>query len=193
MRRCVVAAALAAAACGGDGATATFNGTVRGEGMVPADSISDPAAVSFSSGVVPVAAIVISDAGSLCTRLGANREPGSARTLTLFLTDVDAATGALKVPVGTGEFPIFVVGSGTPPPHFAVASFAVNDASCRPVAAKSAAAVAGSVTLTGNANGVYRGTYDLLFEGGDRVTGAFQPAPCRGLSDYLATNAHGCG
>lgn len=193
MQRWFAVAMLAAAACGGDGASATFNGTVRGEAMTPADAVSTQAAASFASGVTPVAAIAISDAGALCARLGANREPRSARSLLIFLTEVNPATGSFQAPAGTGEFPVFVIGSGNPPPRFAVASFAVSDASCKRIAARSAAAVGGSVTLTGNADGVYTGTYDLLFEGGDRVTGSFHPAPCRGLAGYLASDSHGCG
>src|SRR5881628_1549800 len=99
--------ALALAACGNDGATATFVGTVHGESMSPADSISDPATVMFTSGSTAVAAIVLSDAGGLCTKVSANRDPKGARVLALYLSDVDAQTGTIGPPKGTAAYPVF--------------------------------------------------------------------------------------
>ena len=193
MPRTCAAILLAAAACGGGGASATFTGTIDGQTMRPTDAISSPATVGFTSGTAPVAAIVIADAGGLCTRLAANLEPKSSRVLVLFLADVNGATGAIQVPSGTATHLLFTVGSGAPPAHFAVASFGVNDASCRQIASQSATAVSGTVTLTGNANGAYAGTYDLVFDSGDQVRGSFHTAACQGLATFLSSNAHGCG
>ena len=178
-------------ACGNDGASATFLGTVRGASMFPTDFISSQATVSFASGVVPAAAIVLSDAAALCTDVSANRQPSNSRMLSIFLTDVDAG-GSLRAPKGTATYTIFA-GSGSPPPHFAVASYLVDDESCSEVTARSATAAAGTVTLTGNADGAYAGTYDLTFDSGDRVTGAFHTAICRGLAIYLSRDSHVCG
>ncbi|MGZ6143806.1 MAG: hypothetical protein ACXWLM_10735 [Myxococcales bacterium] len=194
MRRlfgCVATAA--AVACGNTSASATFEGTVRGVAMSPKDAVSSPATVGFTSGAAPVAAIVISDAARLCATVSANLEPKSSRALLLFLADVNPSTGAIEAAAGTGRFPIFIVGSGVAPAHFAVASFAANDASCREIAADSAGAVSGSVTLTGNGGGAYEGTYDLAFDGGDHVTGAFHTATCQALATYLGSLTHGCG
>ncbi len=177
--------ALALVACGNDGATASFVGTVRGESMSPADAISDPATVMFTSGSTAVGAIVLSDAGGLCTRASANRDSKGARVLALYLSDVDAQTGTIGPPKGAAAYPVFTVVS--------VASFAVNDLLCKKIPDKSAAAVSGSVTLTGNADGAYAGTYDLTFDSGDHVTGSFKTATCRGLAAYLAANTHLCG
>lgn len=193
MPRTLAALLLAAAACGGGGASATFTGAIAGQTMRPTDAISSPATVAFASGTAPVAAIVISDAGALCTRLAANLEPKSSRALILFLADVNGATGAIQAPSGTGTYLLFTFGSGAPPGHFAVASFGVNDASCKQIAAQSATAVSGTVTLTGNSNGAYAGTYDLSFDSGDRVQGAFHTAACQGLATFLSSASHGCG
>ncbi len=184
---------LAIAACGGGGSSATFAGTIHGQTLRPLDAVSSPATVVFASGTASAAAIILSDAGTLCTRLAANLEPKSSRSLVLFLADVNAATGAIEVPSGTATYLLFTVGSGSPPAHFAVASFGVNDASCKEIAAQSATAVSGTVTLTGNANGAYAGTYDLVFDSGDRVQGAFHTAACQGLATFLSSNSHGCG
>src|SRR5258708_30159942 len=119
----------AAAACGNGSGSATFNGTVHGQSMTQKDYISSPATVSFASGTAPVAAIVISDAGAACTRLAANQEPKSSRSLVIFLSDVDRGSGVFGVPSGLATYTVFTVGSGAPPTHFAVASFGGHDAS----------------------------------------------------------------
>src|SRR5438105_3070435 len=181
------------AACGTDRVSGTFVGTVHGETLSPADSISDPATVMFTSGFTPVGAIVLSDASGLCTRVSANRDAKGARALTLFLSDVNAQDGTIGPPAGTGAYPVFVVGSGSPPAHFSVAAFSASDLLCKKIPDKSAAAVSGSVTLTRNADGAYAGSYDLTFDSGDRVTGSFDAATCRGLATYLAANTHLCG
>ena len=103
------------------------------------------------------------------------------------------ATGAIEAASGTGTFSVFVVGSGPAPRHFAVASFGANDAVCKEIAADSADALSGSVTLTANGGGAYAGTYDLTFDSGDRVTGKFQTATCQGLTTYLGRLTHDCG
>ena len=180
-------------ACGSNGASATFAGTVHGVTMQPKDAISAKATVAFSSGAAPVAAIVISDLGGLCITVSANLEPKSSRALFLFLADVNSSTGAIEPAAATGVFPVFVVGSGTPPAHFSVASFGANDALCKEITAQAADAVSGSVTLTANGGGAYDGTYDLTFDSGDHVTGAFHTGACDGLTSYLGTASHGCG
>jgi hypothetical protein len=189
----LLAVLLLAAACSSSGASATFSGAVRGQSLTPTASISAPATVAFTSGSAPVAAIALSDAPALCRLLGLNQEPKSSRALLIFLADVNGATGAIEVPAGTATYSVFVVGSGNPPAHFAVASFGVNDAACHRIAAQSAAAVSGAITLTGNSGGAYAGSFDLTFDSGDRVTGAFDTAVCHGLATFLARNSHSCG
>jgi hypothetical protein len=188
----LLAVLLLTEACGNSGASATFTGLVRGQSLTPTTSISSPATVSFASGNAPVAAIVLSDAPALCRLLGSSQEPKSSRELRIFLADVNGTTGVLQVPAGTAAYSVFVVGSGNPPPHFAVASFAVTDAACHPIAARSAAAVAGTVTLTGNSGGAYAGAFDLTFDSGDRVTGAFDTAVCQSLATFLASDNYSC-
>ncbi len=184
---------LLTAACHGTGASATFNGTVRGQSMTPSASISAPATVSFASGMAPVAAILLSDASALCTLFGLNEQAKSSRSLLLFLADVNASTGAIEVPPGTASFSVFAVGSGAPPAHFAVASFGVDDASCQRIPSQSATAVSGTILLTGNSGGAYQGTYDLTFDSGDHVTGSFDTAVCHAVTTFLASDLHSCG
>jgi hypothetical protein len=187
--RCL--ALLLAAACGSDSATATFDGTVRGQAMQPKDAVSSPATVAFTSGSLPVAAIVIGDVPQLCGKVSANVEPKSSRLLLLFLADANTSNGAIQPAAGTGVFPVFTIGSGSPPAHFAVASFGVDDDLCRQV--DSANAISGSVTLGANAGGAYTGIYDLTFDTGDRVSGSFHTTTCQGLPEYFSRLTHGCG
>jgi hypothetical protein len=182
------------AACGTDQSSgATFTGTVHGVSMVPREAVSSPATVSFSSGSAPVAAIVISDASALCSKFSANQDAKSSSVLVIFLADVNSSSGAIHAAAGTGEFPVFRIGNGVPPPHFAVASFGAKDAVCRIITADSADAVSGSVTLTANGGGAYSGTYDLTFDSGDHVTGSFHSGTCQGLVGYFARVSHDCG
>ena len=189
----VATALFGALACGTRTATATFQGSVHATSMQPKDAISSVATVGLASGAAPAAAIIISDAGALCSKVSANLEPASSRALILFLADVNPSTGALQAAAGTGVYPIFLLGSGVPPAHFAVATFGANDASCKAIAADSAEAISGSVTLTANGGGEYSGTYDLTFDTGDTVTGAFETVVCQGLVSYLGNLSHGCG
>jgi hypothetical protein len=182
-----------AAGCGTSASSASVVGTVHGQALTPTDAISATASVALASGTVPAAALIFSDAGALCTKVTANQEPASARALLLFLADADPVTGGITAAAGTGTWSIFIVGSGNPPAHFAVASFGVNDEACHQIAAQSAGAVAGTVTLTRNDSSSYAGSYDLTFDSGDRVTGSFDTAACRGLATFLGSKSHACG
>jgi hypothetical protein len=75
----------------------------------------------------------------------------------------------------------------------AVATFAVNDASCNDVPAQSAIATSGSVRLTSGSGGSYTGTYSIGFDSGDQVTGEFHTSDCPGLGTYLGNATHSCG
>lgn len=51
----------------------------------------------------------------------------------------------------------------------------------------------GTVTLTAvNADGSYNGSYDLTFQDGSHVTGAFASVACAGLAMALGTTAPTC-
>lgn len=189
--RCL--ALLLAAACGSTGATATFDGTIHGQSIQPKDAVSSPATVAFASGSLPVAVIVIGDVPQLCGKINADVEPKSSHLLLLFLADSNSSSGAIQPAGGTGVFPVFTLGSGSPPPHFSFAEFGVNDDLCRQIDADSAKSVSGSVTLSANGGGAYTGTYDITFDSGDRVTGSFHTTTCQGLPDYFARPSHGCG
>lgn len=186
--------AVAALGCGGGStsAGATFNGTVHGQAMKPAEAISSPASVSLGAISANVAAVVLTDAGGACAKVGANKEPGNAKALVIFLADFN--NFVTSPPSGTGTFSIYNPSSGgLPPSQVAVATFAVNDASCNEVPAQSAVATSGSVKLTSGSGGAYSGTYTIGFDTGDQVSGEFHTAYCPGLATYLGNSTHSCG
>lgn len=195
MRRIAGLLAAAALGCGsGSGSTAagtTFNGTVHGQPMKPAEAISMPATVSLGTVSANVLAIALADAAGACAKVGANTEPKNGKALVIFLADFN--NFVTSPPSGTGTFSIYNPSGGLPPPHVAVATFTVNDESCKEVPALSATATSGSVKLTSGSGGAYSGTYTIGFETGEQVSGEFHTADCPGLATYFSSDTHFCG
>jgi hypothetical protein len=194
MRRFAGLLAAVALGCGGGSAPAgaTFNGTVHGQPMKPAEAISSTARVSLAAISADVLAIVLTDAAGACAKVGANTEPKNGKALILLLADFN--NFVISAPSGTGTFSVYdPSGGGLPPAHVAVATFAVNDASCNEVPAQSAIATSGSVKLTSGSGGAYSGTYTIGFDTGDQVSGEFHTAYCPGLATYLGNATHSCG
>ncbi|MBL0220091.1 MAG: hypothetical protein IPQ07_40265 [Myxococcales bacterium] len=52
---------------------------------------------------------------------------------------------------------------------------------CQPINATKAGATSGTVTLTTVKGNVFAGTYDVLLNSGDHVTGVFEPGACPAL------------
>jgi hypothetical protein len=194
MRRIAGLLAIAALGCGSGSTSAgnSFSGTVHGQGMKPADAISSNAQVALASISANVLSIVLTDSSGVCAKVSANSEPKSAKALIILLADFNAFV--ITPPSGTGTFSVYDPRSaGLPPTHVAVATFAVNDASCNDVPAQSAIATSGSVRLTSGSGGSYTGTYSIGFDSGDQVTGEFHTSDCPGLGTYLGNATHSCG
>jgi hypothetical protein len=185
-------AAVLGCASGNSSGGNSFSGTVHGQGMKPGDAISSNAQVALGSISANVLSIVLTDSSGVCAKVGANSEPKSAKALIIFLADFNAFV--ITPPSGTGTFNVYDPRSGgLPPAHVAVATFAVNDASCNDVPAQSAIATSGSVRLTSGASGSYTGTFTIGFDSGDQVTGEFHTTDCPGLGSYLGNATHSCG
>ena len=188
----VVAATAIACGAGTSKPSATFEGTVRGQTMKPADAISAPAHVSLAAIGADVIAIVISDSAGTCAKVSAGSEPAGARALVLFLGDVDGFT--VTAPASTGTFNVYDPSSGgLPPARVAVATFGVNDAQCNPVAGQSAVATSGSVKITSISGAAYGGTYAIGFDTGETISGEFHTGSCPRLADFFGTVTHSCG
>ena len=197
MKRAAIACLFAALACGGSSSPtgpATFNGTVRGQHMTPADAVSSPATVAFNGAGANVAAIVITDAASVCPKVSANATPKSAKALLILLGDVTVFF-SLVTPTAPATFTVVNPSApGLPPSaHIGAATFQANDASCVPVPSQSAVATSGTVNLTAVSAGAYTGTYNITFETGEVVTGDFHTTYCPGLATYVSLSTHTCG
>jgi hypothetical protein len=178
--------ALALLACGSGAGSATFNGTVRGQSMAPADAVSAPLGVGW---------LIISSVGGVCAKMDAKQEPKNWGILSVQLMDSQPTAPYAAAPASTGTFTI-VPGNfgGQLPPHAAIAGFNVTDALCHNIAGGSA--VSGTVTLTSNNSGAYSGSFDLTFDSGDHVTGAFNASHCAGIETLLTAagnNTLSCG
>jgi hypothetical protein len=188
----LVAAAAVSFACGG-GVGVSVNGTVKGQSLKPADTVSAPVTVALTGGgTASLAGVVISDVSGLCAKAGSNTTPKSAHILFLGAGDVNPTSFQITAASTTGTYSIYG-GSGAPPAKVAYASFFTFDSGCTQITTQSASATSGTVTLTSVNNGSYSGNFDVTFDSGDHVTGSFSASNCANLNVYFSANTHSCG
>lgn len=63
------------------------------------------------------------------------------------------------------------------------------DATCQDIAASNATATTGTVTLNRVSGDVFSGSFDVVLDGGDHITGGFDPQDCAALQTALASTA----
>jgi len=139
--------------------------------------------------------LIISSVGGICPQMDARRQPSSWTTLSVQLMDAQPTAPYAVPPASTGTFTVIPFNfAGQLPTHAATAGFNLTDGLCHNVV--SGNAVSGSVTLTRNDSGAYSGSFDLTFDSGDHVTGAFEAAHCPGIETLLRAaqnNTVSCG
>ncbi|HYV66412.1 MAG TPA: hypothetical protein VE964_09225 [Myxococcales bacterium] len=137
--------------------------------------------------------MIIGNVGGSCALMSASRQPRNWATLDIQLAD-QGPTG-FSPPAGTGSFTIVPASfTGQFPAHWAVAAFDMTGDSCQNLVGGNA--VSGTVTLTSKAGGAYAGSFDLIFDSGDHVTGTFAAAHCAGIETFFmaaGNNALTCG
>jgi hypothetical protein len=168
-------------ACGG-GSGGDSGGSVGGKIHGSAFSIQDVISASVAIGPMHGAAIFMSSTSGLCKDAAINAEHPSQKGVVITLFDVNGAT--LNTPTAPGSYIIFQ-GSGTPPPKTATWDASVNDATCKTIAASSAKATTGTVTLSGISGNAFSGSYDVVLDSGDHVTGSFDPEACPDLQKAI--------
>ena len=148
--------------------------------MSAAVTISDGAGGSSGEGL-----IVMSSTSSVCGDAGATPpvERKSSRTVTITLLDVTG--GNTAAPTAPGTYTIYS-NSGSQPPKEALFDVVGLDATCQQVDADAAQGQSGSVTLTSVSGGVFTGSYDVVLNTGDHVTGSFAPTACPALQQVTA-------
>jgi len=75
----------------------------------------------------------------------------------------------------------------------AFVAFVTQDATCQEVSAQSATGATGTVTLTSVNNGAYAGSFDVVMDSGDHVTGSFNAANCAGINAVFGSSTATCG
>ncbi|HEU4614062.1 MAG TPA: hypothetical protein VFS15_18335, partial [Kofleriaceae bacterium] len=83
--------------------------------------------------------------------------------------------------------------TGEEPAKAASLTVGVLDDACQVIDDTSASGQSGTVTLTSVNAGVYAGSYDVVLNTGDHISGTFQPAACPQLANALANpDEHTC-
>lgn len=158
------------------GCPGTFNGTVGGIGLAPADTIVYPEKDTNSKTVGLF--VMMADKGGLCNTLKANRMPKSATGMMLTLFNVSEKLELLAPDVG--EYTV-VQGAQSKAGRYAWASFNRTDANCTDTLSSSTGSgKSGLVKITAlnaSTNGNGSGSFDITF-GTDHVTGTFSGSYC---------------
>jgi len=155
------------ASCGGSSGSASFTGTVAGTAFHPSGVIS-------TSGTV-----AMSDRGAFCDLVAHEIEPKSSHYLVIHLLDVEDF--GVKPITSPGTYPVVVTGAALPHQQ-ASADFITVDANCTNPGGPTGSG--GTVVLTKVDGGAYSGTFDIVFDSGDHVSGSFASAGCDPLLDW---------
>jgi hypothetical protein len=161
------------AGCGGataaPGPTASVNGSVGGQSFNVVDEIGQVWTTHVASGSsVSSAGVVLSSVAGTCTIAERHGNPPNVTTLGIAVEQDGSSVGS-----GT-----YAVGQGV------AASYEVIDAECK--GARLEQATAGTVTLTTSTSEWVVGSFDLMFDSGDHLTGTFSAPVC---SDLLFQSA----
>ena len=179
------AMAVGAAACGGgSSASATFTGTIHGQNFAPKEAISATTAISSGS-TSTIGVIVVANNTGLCHDVAANQTPKNLAGLLLTVGDVNTSTGASTAPTAPG---VFTISSSSAQPKSAFVAFEVTDASCKDISAQDAVGASGTVTLTSVSGGAYAGSFDVVMDSGDHVTGSFSATNCASIGALFGSS-----
>lgn len=174
-----------AGACGGGsdgGGSSVFNGTVHGQSIAVTDTISAAVTTTVDGTTVHGAAVVMGNTSDLCAEAMANSQHPNEKVVILLMTDFDGATSTL--PKAAGTYSIFQ-GGGLPPPKIALFSISVSDATCQDVDVQSADGATGTITLGAISGDKFSGSFDVVLDSSDHVTGSFEPGACPELNARL--------
>jgi len=182
----VFAAGLTASACGGgDDSPASLAGTIHGQSYSIQDAISSPLTYTTPGGrTINEALIALSTTGNACDGVSANTVQPNEQDIFIELTDFNGT--AFGTPTAPGTYTIYT-GNGTEPPNTAFFRALVVDGTCTDVPAKAAAGSTGTVTLAAITGNVFAGSFDVMLDSGDHVTGTFDPEACPALETPSTT------
>jgi hypothetical protein len=167
-------------ACGGSGGGSggSVVGNIHGSAFPIQDAISASVAINTAHGAV----ILLSSTSGLCKDAAADVVHPNQKAVLITLFDVNGTT--LNTPTAAGSYIIFQ-GSGTPPSKTATWVAEVNDATCKTIDASGGKATTGTVKLDGISGNAFSGSYDVVLDSGDHVTGSFDPEACPDIQKAL--------
>jgi hypothetical protein len=165
---------------GGDG-SGSVQGMLHGMSFTVGDAIS--AAISSTSGGFSrhAAAVVMADTDDLCGDAAGNVQHPNEVAILLTMADVNGTT--TTSPTAPGSYAIYQ--DGAPPAKAATLQVSASDATCEDVEADSASATSGTITLTAVSGNKFTGSFDVVVEGGDHLTGNFAPSECPALQTAI--------
>jgi hypothetical protein len=157
----------------------TITGAIRGIPYPVAESIS----ATLSSTRGSQAVIVLSSSRDACTPADAQIAHPGETTLIVIAADVTGTDShTTEAPGAPGTYPVIdITTQTTPGPRFAFAYTSRLDASCGNPAEDQTSSVSGSLVLTAAHDGVYAGTFDIVLDSADHITGEFHPTACSTL------------
>ncbi|NVB77856.1 MAG: hypothetical protein HOV81_05620 [Kofleriaceae bacterium] len=181
--RLLAAALLVTAACG-----STSTGDLPGGGFEIEDTIS----ASITRDEDSVAQIVIASTSGLCGDAGATPPIDRAGQQYIVIELADVAGAMTTTPTAPGTYEIYPNTGSRPAKSASLVTGAFDDA-CESVDDATASGQSGTVTLSSINGDVFAGSYDVVLNTGDRITGQFAPSACPALRAAAAsTDAHTC-
>jgi hypothetical protein len=170
----------------------SVSGSPPGGAFDVADMIS--AAVTTSNGAGDTsssARIVLASTSNLCSDASASPavDRQHQRFVTIELRDVNGA--AKTAPTAPGTYTIYP-NTGSEPPKSASVTVGSLDGTCQLIDEESGLAQSGTVTLTSVTGGVFAGSYDVVLNTGDRISGSFAPKACPQLTTVTSADQHSC-
>jgi len=186
----VLVLASALCACGSDSDPASLAGTIHGMTFAMHDSASAEVVVTTAGGAqLHAAGILLTSTTGTCADIMAKQSHQNEKAVFIVLWDVVGTT--TNAPTVPGTYTIYQ-GSGTSPAKAGSFDAQANDATCHEIAADTAKAATGTVTLTAVSGMKYAGNFDVSLDSGDHVTGSFDPTECPDLGNFIASTTNAC-
>jgi hypothetical protein len=177
----------------------TSNGDDTGSGQPPGgtfdatDAISATVTTDDGTGdTSSVARITLASTSDLCGDASASPviDRKGQHFVQIELRDVNGAVRT--APTAPGAYTIYP-NTGSEPAKAASLTVGVLDDTCQVIDDTSASGQSGTVTLTSVNAGVYAGSYDVVLNTGDHISGTFQPTACPQLANALTNpDEHTC-
>jgi hypothetical protein len=186
MRFVLLMCVAACTSSGGDVSGTTPGGDVDIQATVSAVVTTSDGGDSSSA-----AHIILSTNASVCADAGATPaiDRKGSRFIAITLMDVNGSTAT--APAAAGTYTIYP-NTGSQPPKEALLDTGGLDDTCQLVDDEQASGQSGTVVLDSAAGGAFKGTFDVVLNTGDHITGSFDPTPCPALQALTMGSEHAC-